>query len=166
MDSTRAKLSVTPPFLQALQAQDVPRVLHIEQCVQSHPWSQRHFEDSLTHRHWAQCLWLEQAVQGFIIAAPGFEEVHLLNIALLPAFRAQGHAQAMMAALVDWALAQHAQQLWLEVRRSNTRAQSFYHRLGCETIGVRKAYYPAHGAAREDAIVMRKVLNPGPTPAH
>jgi [ribosomal protein S18]-alanine N-acetyltransferase len=149
--------------LQSLQPSDLARVHHIEQCVQSHPWSLRHFEDSVAQQHWAQCLWLDHELQGFVIAAPGFEEVHLLNIALMPGHRGQGHAQFMFEALVAWAMAQQAQQLWLEVRVSNTRAQSFYHRCGCASVGLRKAYYPAHGAAREDAIVMRKALNSTPS---
>jgi ribosomal-protein-alanine N-acetyltransferase len=33
-----------------------------------------------------------------------------------------------------------------------------YHHLGFVQIGQRKNYYPAAGAAREDAIVMRKML--------
>lgn len=144
--------------LQTMQMSDLARVRHIEQCAQSHPWSLRHFEDSLAQQHWAQCLCLDQEVQGFVIAAPGFEEVHLLNIALVPAFRAQGHAQFMFKAMVAWAIDRQAQQLWLEVRSSNSRAQSFYHRCGCESVGLRKAYYPANGTEREDAIVMRKML--------
>jgi ribosomal-protein-alanine N-acetyltransferase len=166
MHTERAAPATHMTRLRVMLASDLNRVLHIEQCVQSHPWSQRHFEDSLAHQHWAQCLWLDHEIQGFVIAAPGFEEVHLLNIALMPTCRAQGHAQKMMDALVDWARSQHAQQIWLEVRRSNTRAQSFYHRLGCESMGIRKAYYPGHGEAREDAIVMRKVLPPHPCDAH
>jgi len=43
----------------------------------------------------------------------------------------------------------------LEVRPSNARALAVYQRYGFLQIGVRKAYYPAQGNTREDAIVMR-----------
>jgi ribosomal-protein-alanine N-acetyltransferase len=48
--------------------------------------------------------------------------------------------------------------LLLEVRPSNTRAIVIYERYGFVRIGRRKAYYPAAGDAREDAIVMRFTL--------
>jgi ribosomal-protein-alanine N-acetyltransferase len=44
------------------------------------------------------------------------------------------------------------------VRPSNTRAIVIYERYGFVRIGRRKAYYPAAGDAREDAIVMRFTL--------
>ncbi len=46
---------------------------------------------------------------------------------------------------------------YLEVRPSNAAALRLYQRMGFEEIGRRRAYYPA-GSAREDAIVMRRVL--------
>ena len=44
--------------------------------------------------------------------------------------------------------------LWLEVRVSNERAQRLYERRGFERSGLRRAYYPAPGARREDAVLM------------
>ena len=47
----------------------------------------------------------------------------------------------------------------LEVRPSNQRALNVYRHVGFEQIGIRKSYYPAGAAAREDAIVMRLLLS-------
>ena len=44
--------------------------------------------------------------------------------------------------------------LWLEVRAGNERAREVYARRGFEQVGVRKGYYPAGLARREDALVM------------
>jgi ribosomal-protein-alanine N-acetyltransferase len=41
---------------------------------------------------------------------------------------------------------------YLEVRRSNSPAQSLYRAFGFEEVGVRRRYYPDN---REDAIIMR-----------
>ena len=46
----------------------------------------------------------------------------------------------------------------LEVRPSNQRAITLYEHLGFLPIGRRKNYYPAANNTREDAIVMRLML--------
>ncbi len=51
--------------------------------------------------------------------------------------------------------------LWLEVRRSNLRAQAIYRRYGFTEVGVRRGYYPAV-QGREDAVVMRMAAAAGP----
>jgi ribosomal-protein-alanine N-acetyltransferase len=55
----------------------------------------------------------------------------------------------MMLALVDAAVANDAKHLTLEVRVSNTSAQSLYERFGFNPVGRRKNYY-----VTEDALVM------------
>jgi ribosomal-protein-alanine N-acetyltransferase len=63
-----------------------------------------------------------------------------------------------MARLLADARAAGHHALWLEVRPSNGRALRLYRRLGFREVGRRRAYYPAPGGAREDAIVMRLAL--------
>ena len=46
-----------------------------------------------------------------------------------------------------------AQHLFLEVRPSNTAAQSLYTRFGFRKVAVRRGYYPAR-SGREDALVL------------
>ena len=40
------------------------------------------------------------------------------------------------------------------MRASNARAQQVYSSNGFKRVGLRKAYYPASGGVREDAVVM------------
>jgi ribosomal-protein-alanine N-acetyltransferase len=47
----------------------------------------------------------------------------------------------------------------LEVRPSNDRARRLYESCGFATVGVRKRYYPSFNETREDALVMRRMLN-------
>ena len=49
----------------------------------------------------------------------------------------------------------------LEVRASNTAAQSLYAAHGFTRIGLRRRYYQA---PQEDAVVMRALLRPAPAP--
>jgi ribosomal-protein-alanine N-acetyltransferase len=64
----------------------------------------------------------------------------------------------MLGALGLWALQLNKPWVWLEVRRSNVRAIAVYERHGFQQVGVRKGYYPATRAGREDAIVMTLAL--------
>lgn len=130
-------------------------VLAIEQAVNTHPWTRGNFVDTLAAGHQARCLLAGGQLLGYFVAMPGVQEVHLLNIAVAPAFQRQGWALAMLDALALWSRYQGAQWLWLEVRGGNARARQIYLKRGFAIAGVRKDYYPLPHGAREDAIVMR-----------
>jgi ribosomal-protein-alanine N-acetyltransferase len=145
---------------------DLDQVCAIEARAYSFPWSRGNFTDSLASGYLAQRLLARPLPAsrraesgplclGYFVAMPGVEEMHLLNITVVPEQQGQGHAQCMLAHLVRHCQARAARHLWLEVRESNVRARRLYERWGFETVGRRKAYYPAAGAEREDAIVMR-----------
>lgn len=140
-------------------------VLALEQQAHQHPWQRRHFADCLASGYPAQLLLAGDALLGYFVAMPGFEEAHLLNMAVAPAYQGQGWAQLMLDALVLWARGQGLQWLWLEVRPSNARALRLYQGRGFQTVGQRKGYYPATHGQREDALVMRLALH-DPAAAH
>ncbi|KAF1050010.1 MAG: Ribosomal-protein-alanine acetyltransferase [Xylophilus sp.] len=62
--------------------------------------------------------------------------------------------EAWLDALALWSRSEGAQWLWLEVRRSNLRAQKVYLAHGYRRVGERKRYYPSLEGQREDAVVM------------
>ena len=95
---------------------------------------------------------------GYLVAMPGVDEVHLLNITVSPAHQRRGWARFMLDALVLWSRGQGAQTLWLEVRTGNIPARALYTAYGFRQVGVRKAYYPAGHGRREDAVVMSLAL--------
>ena len=135
------------------------QVLAIEQLAYEFPWTRGNFIDSL---HAGYVAWRLQAppalMLGYFIAMQGVDEMHLLNITVAPAHQGRGHARFMLDALCDMARRIDAQQLWLEVRMSNARAREVYERYGFRSVGVRKAYYPAAGGIRENALVMSLAL--------
>jgi len=139
---------------QAVSEAHLPDVLRIEQSAYAHPWSEANFRDALTAGYQAQMVMGDGIVLGYFIAMQGVDEVHLLNITVAPEYQGQGWARVMLDALALWARGQGAQWVWLEVRLGNTRAMQVYHSHGFRRVGHRKAYYPAHGGGREDAIVM------------
>jgi [ribosomal protein S18]-alanine N-acetyltransferase len=142
---------------QALTADWLDRVLHIENAVYPHPWSRTNFEDSIQTGYQMQVLTTPDAdILGYFIAMKGFEEVHLLNITVAEPYQRQGWARVMLEALAVWSRGQGAAWLWLEVRANNERALAVYKAQGFKLISVRQDYYPKGPKAngREDAIVM------------
>ncbi|NMM07658.1 ribosomal protein S18-alanine N-acetyltransferase [Polaromonas sp.] len=142
--------AMTPAWLAA--------VARLERSAYDHPWSEVNFADSINAGYRAQLLTAglapDAVLLGYFVAMKGLDEVHLLNITVAPAHQRQGWACVMLDALALWSRGQGARWLWLEVRVGNTRAKSIYERYGFRQMGVRRNYYPATAAGREDAIVM------------
>ncbi len=166
------------PTIRRMTVFDLDAVLSIEQRAYSFPWSRGNFIDSLASGYGAWVLETPRPVEGprpvvaepprllgYYLAMPGVEELHLLNITVAPDCQGQGHGRWMLGHLQQQAVAQSAPTLWLEVRAHNLRAQALYLRCGFETVGRRKAYYPAGQGQREDALVMRKALAQAVDPA-
>lgn len=162
--ATRERRIAFAPMTEA----DLDAVREVEAAAYAHPWSRKHFHDSLQAGYPAVLLLGEplpgekaRAVQadgrvllGYLVAMPGVDEVHLLNITVAPAHQRQGWARFMLDALVLWSRGQQAQWLWLEVRQSNEAARRLYERYGFSQVGLRKGYYPDGHLRREDAVVM------------
>jgi ribosomal-protein-alanine N-acetyltransferase len=128
-------------------------VVRIEGLAYAHPWTRGNFADSIRSGYQAQLLCAGGTLLGYFVAMKGVDEVHLLNITVVPEHQGEGWGRVMLDAIALWARGQGAQWLWLEVRTSNVHAQKVYLHYGFRRVGERKSYYPAdHG--REDAIVM------------
>lgn len=141
--------------LLAMQAGDVEAVLAIEQRAYEFPWSRGNFIDSLSAGYLAQVLRAaDGSLLGYFLAMQGVDELHLLNITVLPERQGQGLARLMLDALQVLARERAAAQIWLEVRQSNERARRVYACYGFAEVGLRRAYYPAVQGKREDAVLM------------
>jgi ribosomal-protein-alanine N-acetyltransferase len=142
--------------LRTMRTADLDAVLAIEARCYGHPWSRGNFIDSLAAGYLAQLLeGPEPGLVGYFVAMPGADELHLLNLTVMPEFQGRGHGRRLLDALEAVCRQQRWPVLWLEVRASNQRALSLYRRRGFAEVGLRRGYYPAPGGRREDAIVMR-----------
>lgn len=156
-----------------MDADVLPLVAEVEKTAYAHPWSLRHFQDSIQSGHPAQMLVMYPDEQrdppgwahapalldgrwllGYFVAMKGVDEVHLLNITTVPLHQRQGWARVMLQTLAAWTHLQGAQWLWLEVRASNRPARALYESIGFRQVGLRRGYYPDAGTQREDAVVM------------
>jgi ribosomal-protein-alanine N-acetyltransferase len=166
--SGAASALVLPPDegLAPMGVADLEDVMAIEVRAYPFPWSRGNMIDSLAAGHVAWCLRGPANARrpgplwAYLIAMTGVEETHLLNITVSPEHQGAGHATRLMRALAAAAVARGDTQLWLEVRPSNERARRLYAHLGFEQVGLRRGYYPDAGSRREDALVLRRRLDP------
>lgn len=79
------------------------------------------------------------------------DEAHILSIAVREAYRRRGIGDLLLISALDLAIELKARIVTLEVRVSNTAAQSLYTKYNFIKIGVRRGYYTDN---REDAILM------------
>jgi ribosomal-protein-alanine N-acetyltransferase len=130
------------------------KVVRIESAAYPFPWSRGNFIDSLAAGYRMQSLFCAGELVGYYIAMKGVDEMHLLNITVVPQAEHKGHGRGMLDAVVSMCRERRATRLWLEVRQSNLRARALYRRYGFVETGVRRGYYPAPEGRREDACVM------------
>lgn len=142
--------------LQLLYPADIDRVMAIETVAHSHPWKRKNMDDSLAGHH--RCVgYVEQdQLRGFYIASAAGGDAELLDIAVHPASRGRGIADALMEDLLAWATPK-AETLFLEVRMSNRRAQGLYQRHDFIEVGERPNYYPTANG-KEHALIMARYL--------
>ena len=138
---------------------DIEDVIAVEQNAYPFPWTRGNFLDSLDSGYEAWVLRDEDSrLLGYFLMMHAVEEVHLLNITVRPDMQGQGLGRKLLDKLIALARDAGMHAVLLEVRPSNNHALMVYHHLDFAQIGQRKNYYPAAGAGREDAIVMRKML--------
>ena len=138
-----------------MRVPDLTEVMAVERQAYPVPWTHGNFVDSLAAGYPAEVLRGPRAeLLGYWLAMPGVDEMHLLNITVVPAWQGRGLAVLMLDRLVARCRAGGLTQLWLEVRVSNERARQVYRHYGFAQVGRRRAYYPVQQGEREDAILM------------
>lgn len=142
-----------------MQVDDLDEVLAIENDVYPFPWTRGNFLDSLYSGYET---WTVRSASGelfgYFLLMPAVDDAHLLNITVRRDLHGRGVGRMQLDKVAALARDKGMTSVLLEVRPSNHRALAIYRRYGFEQIGYRKAYYPAAGNTREDAIVMRFML--------
>ncbi len=129
------------------------RVIEIEHKAYPNPWSLGLFLSELGQRQTRHYVVARVGgrVVGYAGLMVGYEESHVTNIAVDPAWQRHQIGTRLLINLHSEALRRATRNMTLEVRMSNTAAQAMYRRFGFETEGIRKSYYSENG---EDALVM------------
>ena len=132
---------------------DLEVIQEIESASFSSPWSLESFKAELKDNEYARylCLELNERVIGYMGLWFILDEGHITNIAITPNYRGQRWGEFLMRSVMEKMAEQGMERMTLEVRVSNSSAQSLYKRLGFTIAGVRKGYYADN---QEDAIIM------------
>ncbi len=127
-------------------------VAAIERACFSAPWSEDMLAQELYHANacYIVAIGEDDAVMGYAGLYAVLDEGYITNIAVAPAYRRRGVADALVAAFCRFGR-EHLSFLTLEVRQSNEAAISLYQKHGFSPAGRRKNYY-THPV--EDAILM------------
>lgn len=149
-------INKTSPYYEIgpMRLGDVEAVMEIERVSFKTPWSPQVFLEEMA-RDWAHVDVVRDEGGRQVVAFGNYwlvaDEIHLLNIATLPAARGCGHASRLLAHIIDFGRRAKCRFVTLEVRRSNAVALRLYRRFGFRAVGVRPNYYAED---QEDAIVM------------
>ena len=117
------------------------------------PWNLEQIQADLSQdQTWYALAFDGVEVIGFLAVQENFFEAEVLQIAVKGAYQGQKVASALFAQLPT------DKEVFLEVRKSNHRAQAFYKKEKMAVIAERKAYY--HDPV-EDAIIMKREIDEG-----
>lgn len=139
-------------LLRRMTEADVDDVAAVEAATFPTPWSREAFASEMRN---VAARYLVAEREGEIVGFAGawiiLDESHITNIAVLREHRGQGIGRALTEGLLQYLSNLGAAYATLEVRRSNTIAQTLYASLGFQQLGVRKRYYEDN---QEDALIM------------
>ena len=132
--------------IRPMTRQDVPSVYAVERICFRTPWSKMALIGELRNdvAHYLVVEY-EQRIVGYAGMWVLFDEAHITNVAILPAYRRSGFGTKLMLAMMELARLLGATAMTLEVRENNFGAQKMYEQLGFVQNGFRPRYYPDTG---------------------
>lgn len=132
-------------MIRKFDVRDMKRILQIEKDSFPKTFYDKHIFSYLSRC----CEFLvyestREGIMGYTTFDP--KDGHLISIAVDLLHRRRGIGKSLMEEVLK-----SCKRVWLEVRRSNTVAQSFYEKLGFVKTGILSNYY-----GDEDALVMTR----------
>jgi ribosomal-protein-alanine N-acetyltransferase len=139
-----------------MQIEDLDTVLAIEYQSFSTPWTRELFITELDNTRIARLFVARREehpedIVGYIGYRVVIDEMHIVIVAVHPAWRRRGIARHMLRAAMEHARSGTCTKATLEVRVSNVGAQQLYYRLGFAPVGARPRYYMR---PTEDALIL------------
>ena len=140
-------------LVRRMTLEDIPAVHEIDSLSFSLPWPERSFRFELAENPAARG-WVAEAdgrIAAMLVLWFIIDEAHIATIATHPDYRRQGIGEKILIHALREVHAEGARRAFLEVRASNTAAQSMYKKYGFIVDGLRPKYYRDNN---EDAILM------------
>ena len=138
--------------IRSAEQKDIPVIGALERACFSDPWP-----ESFIQRRLEKLLVAEEdgVFLGYAALDSVLDQGSLDSIAVVPAHRRKGTADALMGEMLRRGREQALAFITLEVRASNAAAIALYEKHGFIAMGRRTNYYER---PREDAIIMTLVL--------
>ncbi len=134
--------------IKTAKREDIRDIANIEKVCFSNPWSENSLAESISH---PDSLFYIAKVDDITVGYMGLQifsgEGYVTNVAVLPEYRRQGIAKALIAE----AIKNDMEFITLEVRESNQAAISLYEAFGFIQVGKRPKFYRN---PEEDALIM------------
>jgi [ribosomal protein S18]-alanine N-acetyltransferase len=152
---TACNWTIEPATLESLS-----EILKIEEACFSAPWTRKMLEAELSGNPFAHFLVARhegktevsaEAIVGYLCYWIVFEEVRLMNLAVIESMRHRGIARSLVSTALQTGISQSAHRAVLEVRASNQAAQRLYEGFGFSQTAIRSKYY---ANPEEDAVLM------------
>jgi ribosomal-protein-alanine N-acetyltransferase len=137
-----------------MKASDLPQVMVIELATFTMPWGEATFRGLLRRKD--SDLWVAEHkgdIAGYAVFWAVLDQGELGNVAVDEDQRGLGIGSQLIEAVLQRAVERGVREIFLEVRKSNVRAQDLYKSFGFSEVGRRKNYYLE---PLEDALVMKK----------
>ncbi len=146
---------VTEIIIDEMTLDNLSRVIEIEKTCFPDPWPYSSFLMDLENDDTVTIVAeIGGEIAGFAICQIIVDEMHLMNIAVHPDFRRKKVGHKLLEHLFYTGERYGCNVMYLDVRKSNSGAISFYDRYGFEVLYERRGYYRK---PPESALVM--VLN-------
>lgn len=136
----------------------IERLAHCHALCFERPWTVAEMTNLIrlpTTRYW-------ECDGGFLLCTHVADEMEILTIGVVPAYRRRGIAWALLQEMIAYARTHRIRCLFLDVSEANTPARALYKRAGFVQTGRRKAYYQT-GTGTTDALCLTLRLSE-PTP--
>lgn len=132
---------------------DLDEVITIEEAVYPYPWTRGIFHDCLHIGYLCQVLEINGKIVAYSVMSVAVGEAHILTLVVAEAVQGKGYGKKMLNEMIQHAVNDNANTMYLEVRTSNKIAIQLYHERGFNELGIRNNYYPAD-KGREDALIL------------
>ncbi|KTD49004.1 GCN5-related N-acetyltransferase [Legionella rubrilucens] len=146
-----------------MQVSDIDRVYTIELAAHRAPWSRDILRDCVLVGYNCQVLELHESaaqVVAYIICRHSYGVCHILNLCVDNSQQGKGYGRFLLEKLLNSLNQSMTTTVMLEVRPSNKIAIALYESLGFKIDTVKKGYYRDENGAEEDALLLKKQLNP------
>ena len=160
-------------LLRYMTVADLPQVMGIDRLSFEIPWSEKSYRYEINESsqsfmvvlewnrereatRWQRWLKIRPYEEHQVVGYGGMwyiaGEAHISTIAIHPKGRGRGWGEILLAGMIQRGIALEADEVALEVRVSNHRAQNLYEKYEFHTVDVKRRYYRNNG---EDAYDMR-----------